>query len=503
MPSKEKYPLTNLVLLDAEEYKKLECLNDFNEFINIMLEEYSFKISREEAKKRCLKDESIFENENFKKKFNKFKTIWERIKYDAIKYECRKEMKVISLSESNKLNYFLNDNAEIGGGMYIAAAYSKFIEWQNSFLQPIIDANPLGGILNNYVDYMKRNIPVQIASPEHIVLIDKKIKASKYNDIKDIINSFSERNIFNDNGKINYSNYNMFIYDYDSIEEELGNIILPGVCLFENEKKLNFIIYWSEGFRGGNSDIISKFYYKYKQKDLTKGEKEKIKEYIIKTNLEKMKIYGVKKDFKNIFISLQMLLFLLTEYLISKEDEKIYSVIENAPQYFKISEDCKEFFNKEGKNISISKLMNLFFILEHVCFDDLNKSLLFDLKIEIDENIKNKITEKLIKNYNNELYSLKDLSAAVRRYISRYLVGLTQNIDINNDRPLSYELSRQELWEQRIWEGEHDLEEIINNQIGEFNLEVKHAYAFYQLIGKEDMEEIKFLNVDNHDLIYK
>jgi hypothetical protein len=340
---------------------------------------------------------------------------------------------------------------------------------------------------------MKRNIPVQTASPEHIVLIDKKIKASKYNDIKDIINSFSERNIFNDNGKINYSNYNMFIYDYDSIEEELGNIILPGVCLFENEKKLNFIIYWSEGFRGGNSDIISKFYYKYKQKDLTKGEKEKIKEYIIKTNLEKMKIYGVKKDFKNIFISLQMLLFLLTEYLISKEDEKIYSVIENAPQYFKISEDCKEFFNKEGKNISISKLMNLFFIFEHICFDDLNKSLLFDLKIEIDENIKNKIREKLIYNYNNKIYTLKELSAALRRFISRYLVGFTQTVDIQNNRNLDYELSRPELWEKKIWEN-NDLEDILPDHIGEFKLKVKHAYEFYGLIGGEDMKEIQFLN---------
>ena len=62
MPSKEKYALTNLVLLNTEEFKKLEYLNDFNEFINLMLEEYSFKISREEAKKRSLRDEEVFKN---------------------------------------------------------------------------------------------------------------------------------------------------------------------------------------------------------------------------------------------------------------------------------------------------------------------------------------------------------------------------------------------------------------------------------------------------------
>ena len=156
MPSKEKYALTNLVLLNNEEFKKLEYLSDFSNFINMMLDEYSFKISREEAKKRNLRDEAIFQNENFKKRFNKFKKIWEKIKKDAIKYECTDEMKVISLSESDKLNYFLNDNAEMEGGRYIAAAYSKFIEWQNSILSLIIDANPLGGILNNYVDFMKK-----------------------------------------------------------------------------------------------------------------------------------------------------------------------------------------------------------------------------------------------------------------------------------------------------------------------------------------------------------
>ena len=35
------------------------------------------------------------------------------------------------------------------------------------------------------------------------------------------------------------------------IEEELGKLILPEKCLFENEDKLNFVIFWGEGFRGG------------------------------------------------------------------------------------------------------------------------------------------------------------------------------------------------------------------------------------------------------------
>ena len=497
MQNKEKYVLTNLILIKIEEIKKLKFLPDFNEFSNLMLEEYSFKISREDASKRSLNEEKIYKNENFRKKLKAFLKVWNEVKDDATKLGCREEMSIKSLSDTDKLKFFLNDNGEIGGGMYIAAAYGKFIEWQNNILKPIIDANPLGGILNNYVDFIKKQIPVQDALPDQIVLIDKKIKDSKYNDIKDIIYSFSERNIFSENGKINYSDYNSFKYDYDSIEEELGRIILPGVCQFEEETKLNFVVYWSEGFRGGNSDIIIKFYNKYPQIDLTEEEKQKVKDYIKKLNKENIEVYNIKKDFKDIFGSLQILIFFLSENLQQKSDETINTVIKKAPGYFKISNDCIDFFKTEGKDITINKLMDLFFIFEHLCFEDLIKNLQLDLKYEISQEQKDKIKNDLIDNYNKKTYSLKDLGAAVRRYISRYLVGLTQNIDIENTRQLYFELSRQELWEEKVLKLDCDLEEELKRHIGNLKLQVSQAYKFYELIGNDDKKDIEFLNEEN------
>ena len=35
------------------------------------------------------------------------------------------------------------------------------------------------------------------------------------------------RNILTDSNKTNYKNYNDIIYNFDSIEEELGKIVLP------------------------------------------------------------------------------------------------------------------------------------------------------------------------------------------------------------------------------------------------------------------------------------
>jgi len=48
------------------------------------------------------------------------------------------------------------------------------------------------------------------------------------------------------------------------------------------------------------------------------------------------------------------------------------------------------------------------------------------------------------------LYTIKDLGAAVRRFISRYLAGTMQELEIKEDRLLYEELSREDLWDEKI-----------------------------------------------------
>ena len=130
-----KYPLISSYISEGNEQKNLiKFLPDFNEFVNLMIDTYSYKISREDASKKILKEEEIYKNnqQKFLKKFDKFKKIWVHLKPFSTKYGCRDEMPPVDLDENKSLSYFLNDNGEIGKGMYIAAAYQNFIEWQNN-----------------------------------------------------------------------------------------------------------------------------------------------------------------------------------------------------------------------------------------------------------------------------------------------------------------------------------------------------------------------------------
>ena len=78
-------------------------------------------------------------------------------------------MPVKTLSQKDPLIYFLNDSREVGNGMYIASAYQNFINWQNTFLQKIINSNCFDGILNYYINNIKRKVPVKNAKLEQII----------------------------------------------------------------------------------------------------------------------------------------------------------------------------------------------------------------------------------------------------------------------------------------------------------------------------------------------
>ena len=94
---------------------------------------------------------------------------WNMIK-DKIKVYNKKELKEKALSTIDELAYFLNDNNEPGYGMYIATAFEYFIKSQNEFLEHYINNGENDKNIYNYIDNMKKSIPVQYANENQILL---------------------------------------------------------------------------------------------------------------------------------------------------------------------------------------------------------------------------------------------------------------------------------------------------------------------------------------------
>ena len=82
------------------------------------------------------------------------------------------------------------------------------------------------------------------------------------------------------------------------------------------------------------------------------------------------------------------------------------------------------------------------------------------------------------------------MAAAIRRFISRYLAGKRDTVDIDESKDLYFELTRQDLWEYRIGK-EEDLEMQVYEKLNDFKLKVKHAYSLYRLICEDDEKEIE------------
>ena len=144
--------------------------------------------------------------------------------------------------------------------------------------------------------------------------------------------------------------------------------------------------------------------------------------------------------------------------------------------------------------------MDIFFYAEHLSFNELTKDLPSEYKLEIDENIKEniktKINEKSRGQNEDEKLTWKELSAVVRRFISRYLFGYKQNID-----KLEFQLAKIDLWEQKF-RNLNNLNQLINEKIGQFNLNVGQAFKFYELIGEEDkkiLHDDSYLPSENED----
>ena len=297
-----------------------------------------------------------------------------------LKYKCRPPMVLKDIKDSDVIANVLNDDGEWLYGMYLAAAYQMFINWQNTFLNNIIGNISQSGVLHYFKEQLEKEIYAQDATNSEVISLNLNNENSIYNTFDEVITAFSKRSFIDLEGQINYRNYKNIKYDFDLIEEELGKIILPGKKLFKNEAE-RFVTYGFEGYRGGNSTVIQEFIAKYNQNPLEKPERKILFDYTTKNRI----------DFNGLMFSLQLLIF----YLKNENYQSTHSIndaIEKTPDFVKINDDCKEFF-KEHDNFKLNILISIYEYIELLCYPQIVDNVNEDYKKEIEREQIEKINE--------------------------------------------------------------------------------------------------------------
>ena len=472
--------------------EKMKCLHNINKLTNLLLKKYHFNINRQEAKNKRLIDElpeiekfyNEIKGENMDKNLvDKFKESWDLIKTKLIGYGNKIWYKCIDFAETpvdinseSSLNYFLVDDGEKGGGMFLASAYENMIYWQNNFLNLIIENNKISGPLNKYISQLEEEIDIQDALPEECLNIDE----STYEYFNNLIIKYSMRNIFETDNKINYKNYNDIIYDFDYIEQELGKLILTGKKRFT--KNIKFIKYLNEGFTNSDYINILEFISKYGKRELNEKEKKLIFD-LIKQNKN-------DKFYSDIYFSLQVILDVLIKENFAPK-KLIYQIITSFPPYLSINEKLKNFLQScydnhcDEKLFSIDSLISIFEIFEALCWNMIKKEINPDYKLCIDEETKQRILTYFEENNNKEKIINKiNLTSALRKLLSRYHIGERQDLS-KNDLQLGLMICKEELWEQNLIENDdfgNELFEILTDKIT-----VGHSFDLYNILEGENI----------------
>ena len=497
--NEDKYALINMLINEDEDLIKnaikLNNLLPINNLSNILLDIYSYKIGRDEGKTKILKNELKYIEEiikdvgSFEKTYiNPFLASWDKIKDKCTKFKCRdlkdKQGGSMHLNIGSYLFYFLVDDGERDGGMFLASAYENFIAWQNNFINSVISKNKMNGVLNSYVPQLEQEIDVQDAREDDIIDINQET----YTNLKNLIRSCSMRNIIGKGNKINYYNYNNIEYNYDFIEEELAKMILPGKKKFKTGKNsIKFVIYFSEGFRGENSEALIEYITKYPSRELNQKEKDALIDF-----LDENKSKGIYND---VFSSLQILM----NEIVKENYEPnflIYKIIENLPKFVKINPQLtkllQEKYESELNLFSIDSLVPFLEYFEGLCWEEIKQNICEDYKINLTEENKKYILEYFEKNQKPEnVINKKNITSALRKLISRSIVGRREEVDVKNNDSLNNYIVQEYLWEKKVFEDQNFETEIL--KLFKPEIQICNALDIFNLLDGENIlkDELK------------
>lgn len=323
---------------------------------------------------------------------------------------------------------------------------------------------------------MEKTVNVQDINNLQILKIDNCFDNTPFINFNELIYIYSERN---------KDDINDFIYNFEIIEEELGKYLLPNKCLL-NEQNFKYITYQNEGFRLISYDFFIIFGKKYGEKELNEEEKKRVFTYV-------QREYNNYDIFYESFI---LLINCLNNNFTEKKDTKIIDFINKTKKkYLNLSEHFITFFNNEGKEIILEKLLNLFLYIEILCFQHLKDKIDNKFKIPLNKEQKEEIV-KYFESFNDEILTKEEIASAVRKFITRYLLNESKKEKIDPNLKLYICLERKYLWRNQIFSKiteKNHFNNLIKKYLDNlsFSLEAKHCIEFYNIIGEN---EIKFIS---------
>ena len=470
--AKSIYPVLYFYL--ETDKKRIEYLQSFpyiNNFVNYTIEHYTNNISRNNAKIKKIKDEITSKNiprglfDEFLKAFNE--TGLYKI---ADQYKCHylreKNLELRKFNENDSLSNFLIDNGQFDYGMQIAAIYQKFTSFQNDFLQNVIDNIPDG---NRKLNYLKSKISEKMAPQKanNFNIISFDIQQENFGSFLEMILFYSYIDSFQKN---DFFKEDRIKYNFEEIEEQLENLLLPGKKILTD--KLDFVIYQFEGFRSQNSSILSGFILNYPQKNLDEEQQNFLNNF-------RSEQYSSESLMKILF-SIQLM---ITHYndipVYTDKNLKISETINDFPIYFRIPEETKNLF--KNNSFTLSHILSVYEYFELLCFNEFKNNIDPSYKKEIDDKKIIEINNYFEKNPNVLLNKLK-LSSALRKFISRSLVGIRVDFDVDREQELFYILQlKEDCWSVGTFDDENFNKEI--EELKKLNIKVGQILSLYETLG--------------------
>ena len=163
-------------------------------------------------------------------------------------------------------------------------------------------------------------------------------------------------------------------------------------------------------------------------------------------------------------------------------------LLQYIPPDLNLSNDFYQFLNEEGKRFKLDKIVEIFLYFEHLYFG------LYYYKHENEfmknmNNIDLELLNELDDEFKNEFIK------ALRRYITRYLIG-NRNIDNIKNENLIKEFYKSDLWGINYMKQFEEVKNKLDTYLKNINIKIDKAFGLYELFGEKDKETMKSLKDD-------